>query len=284
VSERHVRDTRPVVLITGGSRGIGRATSEHMASRGWRVFATVREVPGPISADSATEPEGRGELVRLRADVRDTASLRTAVACTLDRTCGRLNAVVANAGIAAVGTFVDTPPDVLGAMMETNYFGVLNTVREALPALLEAQGRIVVISSDAAIYGSPGLAGYSASKFALEGWAESVAHELRGDGVRVSIVRPGAFRTDIWQSQIYRPKHGSGSDLRLAERLATNWASAADRAADPKVVATAVERALTATEPKLRYTVGRDARQAAAMRRLLPERLFARFVAHANRL
>lgn len=284
MSEQHVRDARPVVLITGGSRGIGRATSQHLASLGWRVFATAREISGPTPVGPDTEPEASGELVRLHADVRNSVSLRTAIAGTLERTCGRLDAVVANAGIAAVGTFVDTPPDVLGAMMETNYFGVLNTVRETLPALRKARGRIVVISSDAAIYGAPGLAGYSATKFALEGWAESVAYELRPYGVRMSIVRPGAFRTDIWQSRIYRPEPGSGSDLRLAEALAANWAAAADRAADPAVVASAVERALTAAEPKLRYTVGRDARQAAALRRLLPERLFTRFVEHANRL
>jgi NAD(P)-dependent dehydrogenase (short-subunit alcohol dehydrogenase family) len=282
MSERRTGDARRVVFITGGSRGIGRATSEHLASVGWRAFATVRQVAALTPANPASETKTQGELVRLRADVRDTLSLRTAVADTLERTGGRLNAVVANAGIAAVGTFLDTPPDVIRAMMETNYFGVLNTVRETLPALREANGRIVVISSDAAVYGSPGLAGYSASKFAVEGWAEAVAYELRPSGVCVSIVRPGAFRTDIWKSQIYVPKHGSGSDLHVAERLAANWAAAAGRASDPNVVAAAVERALTAANPKLRYTVGRDAKQAATLRRLLPQRLFTRHIERTN--
>src|SRR5205823_9054681 len=104
MSERRTGDARPVVFITGGSRGIGRATSEHLASVGWRVFATVRQVAALTPANPASETKTQGELVRLRADVRDTLSLRTAVADTLERTGGRLNAVVANAGIAAVGT------------------------------------------------------------------------------------------------------------------------------------------------------------------------------------
>jgi NAD(P)-dependent dehydrogenase (short-subunit alcohol dehydrogenase family) len=160
--------------------------------------------------------------------------------------------------------------------METNYFGVLNTVRSALPALRASRGRIVVVSSDSGVYGMPGLSGYSGSKFALEGWAESVAYELRPVGVHLSIVRPGAFRTDIWQSRIHGPRKGAPHEL--ADSVAGAWRAAAETAGDPSLVAVTIERVLSAREPRLRYTVGNDARRAIALRRVLPDSLFGRFV------
>ena len=259
------------MIVTGASRGIGRATAEHLSGRGWRVFAAARNVEAQPSAPN---------LTFVHADVRDSHSLATAVATVLARTGNRLDAVVANAGIAAVGLFQDTPAAVMAALLETNYFGALNVVRETLPALQARRGRIVVVSSDAGLYGSPGLSAYSASKFALEGWAESLAHEVRPFGVCLSILQPGAFRTDIWQSEVYLP--ADGPRRRLAEKLASNWATAAANAADPRAVAVAVEKALTARHPRLRYRVGGDARHAAVLRRLLPESLFIRWVARRN--
>jgi len=284
MSEHLLGDSRPVVVVTGASRGIGLATAERLASAGWRVFATVRTPSTQPAYDagalvrSSAHPSN---LTRLRADVCDTASLRHAIADVLSRTSGRMDAVVANAGIAAVGTFEDTPTEVMTALMETNYFGVLNTIREALPALRGSRGRIVVISSDAAVYGTPGLSGYTASKFALEGWAESVALELKPSGISLSIIRPGAFRTNIWNSRVYLPENGSR--LGLAKTVAANWAAIAGRAADPSAVAAVVERALTSKHPRLRYTVGRDAKRAVALRRLLPDSLLTRLVEQATR-
>lgn len=282
MSDNEIADPRPVVLITGASHGIGHATAKRLAARGWRVFAASRSIPTnePPPASQAEAVRQGGELIPLRVDVREPDSVRIAVDELLARSDERLDAVVANAGIAAVGMFEDTPADVMAALMETNYFGVLNTVREALPALHRSRGRIVVLSSDAGIYGSPGLSGYSASKFALEGWAESAAYELWPTGVRLSIVQPGPFRTDIWHSQLYLP--ASGPRRELAELLAANWSAAAATAGDPERVAATVERALTAERPKLRYTVGRNARQAAVLRRALPPKLFIRWVEHAN--
>ena len=284
MSEHRVGDSRPVAVVTGASRGIGLATAERLASDGWRVFAIARSTSaqGASGATPLVRPSAPpSDLTRVRADVCDAASLREAIADVLSRTSGRMDAVVANAGIAAVGTFEDTPTEVMTALMETNYFGVLNTIREALPALRASRGRIVVISSDAAVYGTPGLSGYSASKFALEGWAESVAFELKPLGITLSIIRPGAFRTDIWKSRVYLPENGSRPGL--AKTVAANWAATADRAADPAAVAAVVERALTAKHPRLRYTVGRDARRAAVLRRLLPDSLLARLVERATR-
>ncbi len=276
-------DSPGVVLITGASRGLGRATAERLARNGSRVFAIAREPPVERSATSAHNPSAsHPDVFWLQADVRDEESVRRAVEKMLNVTAGRLNAVIANAGVVAVGTFEDTPADVLADVMETNYFGVLNTIRCALPALRTSRGRIVVVSSDSGVYGTPGLAGYSASKFALEGWAESVAYELRPAGIHVSIVRPGAFRTGIWQTRIHQSE---GTRHELADSIAATWQAAAETAADPAHVAAKIEHVLKATRPRLRYTVGRDAQRAFALHRILPDSLFARFVVerHANR-
>jgi NAD(P)-dependent dehydrogenase (short-subunit alcohol dehydrogenase family) len=276
MSKRHRSDDGRIAFITGASRGLGRATAERLALHGWRVFAAARHhPPGESSEDTRTV-----ELIPVVADVRDERTMRDAVADILNQTNGRLDAVVANAGIAAVGTFEDTPQEVMKELMSTNYFGVLNTVRATLPALRAHQGRLVVMSSDAAAYGTPGLSGYTASKFALEGWAESLAYELRPTGVHLSIIRPGAFQTDIWRSPIYSSEDDARHDV--AETLAANWREAGTRAADPVHVAATVERALTASHPKLHYTIGNDARRIATLRRLLPERLFIRFVEHTS--
>jgi len=266
-----------VVLITGASRGLGRATAQRLAANGWRVFALARDPSGETDASTLdNSPEASGKPLGLRADVRDAESIQRAVVVMLERSAGRLDAVVANAGIAAVGTFEDTPPDVLADLMETNYFGALNTIRCTLPALRRNRGRIVVVSSDSGFYGAPGLAGYTASKFALEGWAESVAYELRPNGIRLSIVRPGAFRTDIWRSRMYRSKEPAAHEL--ADSIARTWRAAAETAGDPSDVAATIEQVLTSSNPRLRYTVGKDAQRAAVLRRVLPDSLFARFV------
>lgn len=273
MSGRDGGESQRAVMITGGSRGLGRATAERLARGGWLVVTVARSLsaePTPVPLESGVRLFGVG------ADVRDPDGLRRAVSAVLDLTSGRLDAVVANAGIAAVGAFEDTPSDVLAGLMKTNYFGVLDTIRCVLPAVRASRGRIVVVSSDSGVYGTPGLAGYSASKFALEGWAESVAHELRPAGVHLSIVRPGAFRTGIWRSDIHRPKAQDRNDL--ADSIAARWRAAADTAGDPALVAAAIERALTARKPRLRYTVGKDARRAVVLRRILPDSLFARLV------
>ena len=251
------------VLITGASRGLGRAVAERLAATGWSVWAGVRDPAG-------ARPAGAAGAVAL--DVRDLERVPRALAEVLERTGGRLDALVANAGIFAIGAFEDTPPELTRAIIETNFIGTVETVRAALPALRASRGRIVVMSSDSGLCGTPGLCAYTASKYALEGWAESLAYEVEPLGVSVSLIEPGAFRTDIWSSAVRR--RPDGPYAAFGELLERHLRAAGASAQDPERVAAAVVTALEAERPRLRYPVGGDARRAAILKRLLPDRAF----------
>ncbi|WP_214415259.1 SDR family oxidoreductase [Sphaerisporangium fuscum] len=252
------------VLVTGSSRGFGRLIAVALACRGRRVFATMRD---PAAGRDLLQ---QGVRV-LRLDVDDPDSVTEAVGEVLAETDGRLSAAVLNAGIASGGAFEDVPDDEFERVLRTNFFGTLRVARAVLPALrAHGDGRLLVMSSDSGMYGTPGLSAYTASKFAVEGWAESIALEVAGFGVHVTILEPGNFKTDIWDTQ---PIRVEGSPYaRLTGRLTTMAGKIAESAGDPALVAQVTVKALEADRPRLRYRIGADARLMHAARRLLPDR------------
>src|SRR5262245_32183938 len=173
------------VLITGTSSGIGEATAVVLAKRGWRVFATMRNLNKRVLLDRALkEAVVDAEIVQL--DVANGASIQAAVDAILAQTGNKLDAVVHNAGVAAAGALEDVPEAELRRVMDTNFFGVLELTRALLPTFRKQRsGRIVIVTSEAAFMGQPTNSIYCASKWALEGWAESVAYELEPFGIDV---------------------------------------------------------------------------------------------------
>jgi NADP-dependent 3-hydroxy acid dehydrogenase YdfG len=168
------------VLITGTSSGIGLATAVVLASRGWRVFATMRNLKKRGQLDQALRTAGVQDKVYVEElDVTSKASIQAATDSILVRTGTTLDAVVHNAGVAAAGALEDVPESELRRVMETNFFGVLSLTRAySQPSAHKGADRIVIISSEAAFYGQPTNAIYCASKWAIEGWAEATAYEL----------------------------------------------------------------------------------------------------------
>jgi NAD(P)-dependent dehydrogenase (short-subunit alcohol dehydrogenase family) len=219
----------------------------------------------------------------LAIDVRDPAGIAAGVEELLSRTSGRLDAVVVNAGVFAAGAFEDTPPEVMRALMETNYFGAIETVRATLPALRRSRGRIAIISSDSGLTGTPALSGYTATKYALEGWGESLAYELEPLGVSVSLIEPGAFGTGIWASTFHRGP-ADGPYAGLADIVEPSLQRLGAAAPSPDPVAATLVRALDARNPRLRYPVGRDARRMALLKRLLPDRAIQHMTRRATGL
>ncbi|MET0409116.1 MAG: SDR family oxidoreductase, partial [Hyphomicrobium sp.] len=186
----------PRVLITGTSSGIGLATTVALARAGWSVVATMRDLTKRTELDRALQAAGvSNDVVVSQLDVTDAQSMDRAVA-DLDLHERPLDAVVHNAGVAAGGAFEDLDDANVRRIMEVNYFGVLALTKRLLPKFrAQRRGRILVISSESAFAGQPANAPYCASKWAVEGWAESLAYEVAHFNIEIILVEPGPYRS-----------------------------------------------------------------------------------------
>jgi len=272
----------PKVLITGTSSGFGLVTTVELAKRGWDVVATMRDVEKRKKLERELEAAGVSAKVRIgQLDVTDPASVDRAVA-DLDLPHTPLDAVIHNAGVAVGGVFEDLDEAHIRRVMEVNYFGVLALTKRLLPAFrAEKRGRIVIISSEAAFAGQPANSPYSASKWAIEGWAEALAYEVEHFNIDIILIEPGAYRTDIWQSSPrVLPKTSAYYPL-LRHLETTIEAHIAKSARDPIEVAKVVANALESPRPRFRNSVGPTAKFMHIARGKLPStvvrKIFSRF-------
>lgn len=221
------------VLITGGSSGIGRALAEAFGAAGAAVAFTGRDAAGLAETAARLSAAGVRHL-SMQADVTVPADCQRAVADTV-ALFGRLDVLVNNAGISMRALFEEAEVAVLRRLMEVNFFGVVETTKAALPHLLAARGSIVGVSSIAGYRGLPGRTGYSASKFALHGFLESLRTELRPRGVHVLLACPGFTASNIRATALLadgRPQGQSPRDegqLMSAEEVAAHIVRAVQR-------------------------------------------------------
>jgi NAD(P)-dependent dehydrogenase (short-subunit alcohol dehydrogenase family) len=266
------------VLITGTSSGIGLEAAALLAMRGWRVFASMRDLGKRAALDGALAKNGAGAHVSfVQLDLNDDASIALGAAEVLAACGGTLDALVHNAGISAAGAVEDIPMEDIRRVLETNFLGPVALTRRLLPAFrAQACGRLVLVSSEAAFFGQPANSIYCASKWALEGWGESIAFELAPFGIDVVIVEPGPYRTEIWRSSLRFAPEGSPYRDFARQVFRSADAHAAHMARDPKEVAETIAQALGAKRPRFRYTVGPFAKLGHVLRGKIPSRLMRR--------
>jgi NAD(P)-dependent dehydrogenase (short-subunit alcohol dehydrogenase family) len=266
------------VLITGTSAGFGLLTTVEMAKRGWRVIATMRNLERRSPLEAALAQSGAAQNVNIvQLDVTDAASITKGVAETLAITGGFLDAVVHNAGVAAGGAFEDIPEAELRRVMDTNLFGVMALTRALLPTLRKQRsGRIVIVSSESGLVGQPGNSIYVASKWALEGWAESLAFEVEQFGIDALLVEPGPYITDIWQASPRFSPEGSAYRPYVQYLFRAIDAHVAAKGRDPQEVATRIGNMLETSRPRFRNPVGRQARIVHFARGKFPSRWLRR--------
>jgi NAD(P)-dependent dehydrogenase (short-subunit alcohol dehydrogenase family) len=264
------------VLVTGASSGIGLASATRLAQAGWRVFGGVRS-----EADAAALRELGVEPIEL--DVTDPDHIAAAAGAV----GSELQGLVDNAGVAVAAPLELVPLDELRRQLEVNVVGQVAVLQALLPALRQARGRVVLMGSIGGRSALPFLGPYAASKHALEAFADVLRVELAPWGIAVSIVEPASVKTAIWtkgaaHAEALQEGIDPAAAALYAERVRRFREIALKRGpgVDPDVVARAVERALTASRPRARYVVGRDAHLRAWIERL-PTRVRDRVLARA---
>jgi len=267
------------VLVTGAATGLGKEMALYLADRGYRVYATTRDVRQAHELNAATT-ERNGGIRVLPLDVTDNDSIRRAVE-TIVAESGGIYAVINNAGIGLRGYFEDLADDEIRRLFDANVLGVMAVTRAVLPHMRSARrGRIVLISSVGGRIGSLGVSAYCATKFAIEGFGESLFQELAPLGVRVVLIEPGIIKTERWTSN-----RGTARGALNPESPYYEWFRQAEKESDalvrastvtPLDVAAVVHQALAADRPRLRYMVGRKAKLAMGLKQWMPGELFVR--------
>lgn len=265
---------RPLALVTGASGGIGRASASALVKAGFTVVGTSR------SAVRATPLDG---VVFLDLDVTSDGSVETLVQEVIER-FGRIDVLVNNAGIGAAAAAEESSTDQVKDVFEVNVFGAIRMTQAVLPHMRsQGRGRIINVSSILGLIRAPFMAVYAASKHSIEGFSESVDHEVREHGVRVLLVEPGYTRSQFEANSIApdRPLATYAAQRQVAGRVLSAAMRDAD---DPGVVADVVVKAATSKSPKLRYAAGKLAGRVRILRRFVPSAAFDKQIRKLNQL
>jgi len=252
----------PVAIVTGASSGIGKETAKALVAAGYRVFGTSR-----------TPAQTEAGITMLPCDVTEDASVTAMVGEVLQRT-GRIDLLVNNAGGALIAAAEETSLDQAKALFELNFFGTVRVTNAVLPTMRQQRsGRIINISSVVGFLPSPYSAHYAATKHAIEGYSESLDHEIRTFGIRVVLVEPAFTRTAL-DHNAGKPDHPLAAYEPARQVMTAVWAEAIRMGDNPETVAATVATAASARMPKLRYPAGKTAGRLALLRQFVPAGAF----------
>jgi NAD(P)-dependent dehydrogenase (short-subunit alcohol dehydrogenase family) len=254
---------QPVALVTGSSSGIGAAIASQLARDGYRVFGGSRRAESPAGTEALT------------LDVCSDDSVRACISAVIERG-GRIDVLVNNAGQLIAGAIEELTLEQARSQFETNFFGVARTVLAVLPHMrAQRSGKIITLSSLAGLVPVPFWGYYNASKFAVEGYCETLCAELKPFGISVSMVEPGAIGTSLF-AQPQATKMDAYTPWR--DRALQTMKNFETKAPTPEVVARAVGGIVAKAHPPLRTLVTTEAHAFTTMRRLLPGGMFESLV------
>jgi NAD(P)-dependent dehydrogenase (short-subunit alcohol dehydrogenase family) len=275
-----------VVVITGSSSGIGLLTAIEFAQNGYQVVATMRDLGRSGRLEEATQKAGvRDKLDLRRLDVTEFDTISGVVDAIL-RDHGSIDVLVNNAGFSVAGFSEDLKLSDYRLQFETNFFATVAMTKAVLPAMRrQRSGHIIQVASVAGLVSTPLLSAYCSSKHALEGFSESLRIETHSLGIRVVVVEPGAFDTDIWTRNVTVADGAldpNSPNKDRSQRFTEFVKQGAKRRRDAREVAQLILRIANNPNPKLRYLIGTDAKMQVWLKRLMPwrryERMVARFV------
>lgn len=273
-----------IALITGSSSGIGLLATHELAKAGFRVVASMRDVSRRERLDQAAGPLGNRIDVR-RLDVTETASIKPFVE-TVVHDFGRIDVLVNNAGFAMAGFAEDMKLEEIRRQFDTNLFGAVAMTQAVLPTMRQQRsGHIIMVSSIGGLSAAPSISSYNASKHALEGWSESLRLEVNSLGIKIVLVEPGSYETDIWTRNAVlgeKAVDGTSPNRERGERMRNAIQKIQKR--DPIAVARLIASVAQDPNPRLRYLVGPDAHIQLWMKRLLPWKWHEKLMAKALKI
>jgi len=264
------------VLITGASSGIGKAASKYFAEHNWNVAATMR------NPQYETDLVKSSNLKLYKLDVTDSVSIQTAIKSVVSD-FGKIDAVINNAGYGTVGIFEKSTPEQIQKQFDVNVFGVMSVIRNILPHFKQnGSGTIINITSVGGLITFPLYSVYHATKWAVEGFTESLIYELSNFNIKVKLVEPGAIKTDFYsRSQDLFNKEGFTEYDKYENHVLQNMQKVGAEAVGPEIVAKTIYKAANDNSNRLRYAVGSQAPLLAFLRRILPNSLFFKIIKSA---
>jgi NAD(P)-dependent dehydrogenase (short-subunit alcohol dehydrogenase family) len=283
VSKRKA-DRQKVAIVTGGTSGIGYATSLLLARNGYYTYASGRNIDKSSNLQSIAE-SGRLPLKPIQLDVTNDSSVKAAVE-KIGSEKERIDVLVNNAGYGLFGAFEDLSLDEIKAQFETNFFGVVRVTQHILPIMRTmhdhgvGDGIIVNVGSINGKIAFPVLSAYSASKFAIEGLSESIAYELEPFGIKVILIEPGPIRSNFMNGSLL-PKRAldpKSPYFELVQKFYDKTKSQHDDAISPEEVANIILQAISDDAPKFRYVIGNYAASLLETRNNKPDSEFQKMI------
>lgn len=261
------------VLITGSSSGIGKATVLYFAEKGWQVAATMR------SPKKFTEFENFPNIKLYQLDVTETKTIEDSIKKVI-ADFGRIDVIVNNAGYGAVGIFEKATQEQIDREFKTNVFGVMNMIRSILPHFRKNKAGIIInITSMGGLITFPAYSIYHATKWAVEGFAESLSYELKALNIKIKNIEPGAIKTDFYSRSMETFKNDQITDYDRYEQMAkANMDGVSVSAPGPKVVAKTIFKAATDNSWKLRYPTGGNGPLLLLLNKILPFAIFRKLI------